>query len=91
MLASSSGSVAVAVVVENWSSLSLLRPSFTPEYGVQSTKLPVVKVTQILTLKYWRQVGPGMVELAVLRQSKAGTGVSGVLRWRLEDSDTVLR
>ena len=66
-----------------------------PNYGSASAKLPVVSV------------GPGVVELAVLRQEQvsitrthvlgldeafpqAATGVSGILRWRIGTTDTIL-
>ena len=66
-----------------------------PNYGSASAKLPVVSV------------GPGVVELAVLKQEQvfhdkivlifgnifvqqAATGVSGILRWRIGTSDTIL-
>ena len=77
----------------NLSSLFLTQPEFVPNYGSTSAKLPVVSV------------GPGAVELAVLKQEQvcrnrsrdfnlfffqAATGVSGILRWRIGTSDTIL-
>jgi len=63
----------------NVSSLFLTtQPEFVPNYGSTSAKLPVVSV------------GPGAVELAVLKQEQAATGVSGILRWRIGTSDTIL-
>lgn len=78
LLAAMPGAVAVAVRVENWSQHQLSQPEFVPNYGVSSSKLPLVAVA------------PGSVQLAVFRQGKAGTGVSGVVRWRIDSSNTVL-
>ena len=115
------GSVAIGIRLENWSSYTLTQvghiyiythtgcsqftlnvsslflttqPEFVPNYGSTSAKLPVVSV------------GPGAVELAVLKQEQvcsknrgnmfnlfffqAATGVSGILRWRIGTSDTIL-
>jgi len=71
-------SVACGVRVENWSQHSLTQPEVRLEYGKQSSKLPV------------RKVGPGMVEFTVFEQVKSATGVSGVLRWHIGQTNKVL-
>jgi len=78
VMTAAGGSVAIGIRLENWSSYTLTQPEFVPNYGSTSAKLPVVSV------------GPGAVELAVLKQEQAATGVSGILRWRIGTSDTIL-
>jgi len=78
VLTAAGGSVAIGIRLENWSGYTLTQPEFVPNYGSASAKLPVVSV------------GPGVVELAVLKQEQAATGVSGILRWRIGTSDTIL-
>ena len=78
VLAGVGGSVSIGVRVENWSQHTLSEPSFLAEYGQESTKLPMV------------EVAPGALELVVLKQGRSGTGVSGVVRWRVGATDTVL-
>jgi len=78
VMTAAGGSVAIGVRLENWSGYTLTQPEFVPNYGSASAKLPVVSV------------GPGIVELAVLKQEQAATGVSGILRWRIGTTDTIL-
>jgi len=78
VLTAAGGSVAIGVRLENWSGYTLTQPEFLPNYGSASAKLPAVAV------------GPGFVELTVLKQEQAASGVSGILRWRIGTTDTIL-
>jgi len=71
-------SVACGIRIENWSKYQLSDPEIKFNYGKQSDKLPV------------KPVSPGYVELVILEQQKAATGVSAVIRWNIGDTDTVL-
>ena len=64
--------------IENWSRYQLSRPQVVTSYGKQSSYLPVTNVL------------PGQLEFSVLEQDQGATGVSGVVRWHIGDTDTVL-
>ena len=70
--------VACGVRVENWSKYSLSNWEVEFKYGKESKKLPL------------QSVPPGFIELVVLEQQKAATGVSAVIRWNIESTSTVL-
>jgi len=71
-------SVASGIRIENWSKYLLSDPEIKFNYGKQSNKLPL------------KPVASGYVELVVLEQKEAATGVSAVIRWNIGDTDTVL-
>jgi hypothetical protein len=70
--------VACGLRIENWSKYVLSKPRVIPNYGRESERLPLVSIP------------PGYIELVILVQEGTATGVSGVVRWSIGDTDTVL-
>jgi len=70
LLAKESGSVGVALRLENWSKDTIGAPSYVKfQYGRQSSLFPLTSVR------------PGRIETSILDQSSGATGVSGLVRW----------
>jgi len=79
LLAKESEDVATLVRFENWSAYKVGAPTLVNlEYGTQSKVLPLVGVL------------PGRVEKSILKKESGATGISGIIRWPIGETKTVL-
>ena len=74
--------IALGLVLENWSAYPLSTPNLKIEMGTV--------VTNESTLPAPTSVPAGSMDVGIILQSKALTGTSGVLRYTLGSTDTVL-
>ena len=71
-------SIVCTLQVENWSRYRLEDPEINLVYGKQSKLLPI------------KSVPPGYTEITVLEQDQSSAGISGIIRWKISSTSTVL-
>ena len=74
----SENSIVCTLEVENWSRYRLEDPEINLVYGRESELLPI------------KSVAPGYAEITVLEQYQSSAGISGIIRWKISSTSTVL-
>jgi len=78
LMAGIATSVGCGLRLENWSQYKLKQPTASLDYGKTVDNLELASVA------------PGAWEVSAFKQSKTASGVSGVLRWHVGDSNKVI-